>query len=299
MKKRYVLLLPAVAFLAGAAGAWVFQSENSAKPLTDAVKSFKESTYDRVMRTQTIRCGYILWNPSLIKDPNTGHLSGIFYDYVEALGKALHLKIEWAEEMGWGDFPAALDNGRIDVMCGGSYANSARARVIDFVRPILYQPMYAYVRADDKRFDNNLDAINDPAVTIITVEGATPSVVAAQDFPKAKNIQLPEMTSLSENFVNLAAGKGDVVILYSGAFSSYDSHNPGKIRRVSAKIPLRVFGDSLAVAGGQDQFRRMLDIATDEMILSGQIDKIIAKYDQNPDALLRVAPPYQNNETAR
>src|SRR6202012_5680823 len=99
----------------------------------------KESAYQRVMRTQTIRCGYVLWTPFLVKDPNSGKLSGVFYDYTEALAKALHLKIEWDEEMGWADFPSALNEGRVDVMCGGSRPNSSRAREIDFVKPILYQ----------------------------------------------------------------------------------------------------------------------------------------------------------------
>jgi ABC-type amino acid transport substrate-binding protein len=290
VRKSGIIFFVAVAFLAGFGGAWVF-SLRTGSSLNMAPK---ESTYDRVMRTQTIRCGYLLWNPVLIKDPNTGQLSGIFYDYLEGLGKALHLKIEWTEEMGWGDFPAALRSGRIDAMCAGGWANSTRARVIDFVRPIFYQTMYAYARVDDKRFDNNLGAINDPSVTIITVEGATGSVVAAQDFPKAKNMQLPEMTSFADSFVSLVGGKGDVVITQSSTGIQYDAANPGKIRRIPATAPLRFFGTRIAIDAGQERFRRMLDFASDEMLASGEIEKIIEKYDNNPDSILRVALPYKN-----
>jgi len=293
MRKIQFFFIVVVAFLAGLAGAWVLQASKASDG-----KATVESAYDRVMRTQTIRCGYIVWTPAILKDPNTGQLSGIFYDYTQELGKALHLKIEWTEEMGWSDFPAALESGRVDAMCAGSFANSARARMIDFTQPIFYEPMYVYVRTDDTRFDNNMTLINDPAITIISVEGATTSLVAMQDFPKAKNTQLPEMTSLSESFVSLVGGKGDVVIMPSPPAREYDTHNPGKIRRVPAKAPLRFFGVSIALGGGQDRLRRMLDFATEEMLASGQVEKIIIKYDNNPDDLLRVALPYQKTETA-
>jgi ABC-type amino acid transport substrate-binding protein len=59
----------------------------------------KESAFDRILRTQTIRCGYVVYPPSIIKDPNTGRLSGIFYDITEKMGERLNLKIEWTEEV--------------------------------------------------------------------------------------------------------------------------------------------------------------------------------------------------------
>lgn len=40
----------------------------------------KESSYDRVMRTRTLRCGYGIFQPMIMKDPNTRKISGIFVD---------------------------------------------------------------------------------------------------------------------------------------------------------------------------------------------------------------------------
>jgi hypothetical protein len=74
----------------------------------------QDTVYDRVMKSQTIRCGYGLWSVYLHKDPNTGKMGGIYYDYMEALGKNLGLKIEWTEEVGWGDYIAGLKGDRFD-----------------------------------------------------------------------------------------------------------------------------------------------------------------------------------------
>ncbi len=292
MKKNAVLVAAVCGVIFGVLGGWLF----SLQALHAVSSPAKETAYERVMRTQTLRCGYVVWTPFLLKDPNNGQLSGLFYDYTEALAKALSLKVEWTEEMGWADFPAALNSGRIDAMCGGSWPNSTRAREIDFVRPILYQPTFAWVREGDKRFDNNLDAINDPAISVIFVEGSTQAVIAANDFPKAKHVALSEMTSLSDTLVSLADGKADVGLVSAEAGYQYTLNNPGKVRRIEAAMPLRVFGNGLAIAGGEERLRRMLNIATDELLSSGQIAKMIGKYGAVTDTWLRVAAPYEKKE---
>ena len=282
---RFVAVILA-AVLAGMLGAYLLPAAHHS-----ASTSATESTYDRVMRTQTIRCGYAVWPPLLIKDANSGQLSGMEYDYLQALGEALHLKIDWAEEVGWGDFPVALNAGRIDAFCAGAWPNSSRARQIDFTTPILYQPLYAYVRADDHRFDNNLAAINSPSVTTVTMDGEMSSLVTAADFPQAKTVQLPQLSSPPELLLNVTSGKGDVTFTDSYTAAEYAANNPGKIRRVTSP-PLRAFGVPLAIAHGQYEFARMADIATEELLASGKIEKIITKYEREPGMFLRAAPPY-------
>jgi ABC-type amino acid transport substrate-binding protein len=207
----------------------------------------KESVYGRVMRTGAIRCGYALWNPSLLKDPNTGRFSGIIYDYVEALGKALDLKIDWAEETSWGDFPAALENGRIDAMCAGVWPSSKRSRIIDYIRPIYYVPFMAYARAGDARFDNRLEILNSPAYTLTMTDGETSSIVAYADFPDSKKIELPKLTEISANFLNVADNKADVYLNDLVSFYEFDEHNPGKLKIIPSARPLRLFGVAIAI----------------------------------------------------
>lgn len=288
MKKPAFIFFAVAAFLAGLASSWMFGGHDS----KGTSKTAQETTYNRVMRTQTIRCGYAVWTPFLVKDHNTGKLSGLFYDYTQALGDILKLKIEWTEEVSWGEFPAALDTGRIDAMCGGSYPNAARARVIDFVRPVLYQPIYAYVRANDPRFDNNIAAINDPSITVTAVEGSMIGRIAHVDFPKAKAVMLPELSSMPEQFVNVVGGKADVTFMNSATAEDFRFNNPGQIRQVLSE-PIHLAWNSIAIPGGQDRFRRMLDIATEELIANGQIESIIAKYEKFPDTLMRPALPYR------
>lgn len=63
-----------------------------------------ESVYERVIKSGTLKCGYIPYPPAMIVDPNTGEKSGIFYEFMNEVGKRLSLKVEWVQESGWGTF---------------------------------------------------------------------------------------------------------------------------------------------------------------------------------------------------
>lgn len=284
-----------LSLLAGAVGAWLVTAHMGGGMGTgpSAAIQQKESAFDRVMRTGTIRCGYAPAPPLLMKDPNSGALSGIGHDVIEASAKALSLKVEWAEEVGWATFPVALKTHRIDSFCVGAWPSSPRAREVDHTTPISYQPYYAYVRTGDTRFDNNIQALNNPAVTLSIMDGDTSQIISRTDFPQAKFVSIVESANPDEMLHNVTAGKADVAFIDPLFYANYEQNNPGKIRRVES-APLRVFGNVFFIAQGEDKLRQMLDTAINEQLSSGAVDKIIAKYEKVPGSILRVAPPYKN-----
>ena len=254
----------------------------------------KETAYERVMRTGELRCGYFTWAPSFIKDPNTGAMSGLFHDYMEALGQALKIKIIWSEEVALGEFPAALKTGRIDAMCASTFVTSERARVVDFVTPLYYVPLHAYARIDDQRFnDFTPDTFNDPAYKVAILEGGVTSIIQHTYLPNAKVYELPQFTSPGELFTSLAMGKADFVLYERYTFEDYNAHNPGKLKRVS-NTPIKIFPLAIAVDKNQDALREMLNTATIDLHLAGTTEKIIKRYETYPDTLIRINKPYQD-----
>lgn len=253
----------------------------------------KETAFERVMRTGTLRCGYYNWNPAFIKDLKTGEFKGIFHDYIEELGKALKLKIEWAEEIGLADYPAALKAGRIDAMCSSLYVTSERARANDFMTPIYYVPLHLYVRAKDDRFNNlSIAQLNNPQYSVAILEGGVTSILQRYYLPQAKVYELPQLTSPADLFASLAQGKADFLLYDRFTFEDYSAHNVGKLKRLTT-TPIKVFPLAIAVDKNQDALREMLNTATTDLLLAGALDKIITKYETYPDSFLRVAQPYQ------
>src|SRR5258708_1183452 len=98
----------------------------------------KETVFERIMRTGTIRCGYILAPAWVMKDPNTGTMSGSIVDYVNALGDALKFKVVWQEEMNLGTYMQDLQNRRYDLECSGGWPNALRGKQIEYSTPIYY-----------------------------------------------------------------------------------------------------------------------------------------------------------------
>lgn len=246
----------------------------------------------RVLQSGTLHCGYAVWAPYMTEDPNTKKLGGVFYDYVEALGRALNLKILWTEEA-WSAFIPDLQTGRIDAMCSYIWPNAARARAIDFVTPPFYTASRAYVRADDFRFDGKLESANAADVTLAVIDGEGSQAIAAADFPKAKTFQMTGLTGTGDLYEVLMTKKADMIFVEDASAAAYMSKNPGKIREVPTERPLRAYGDTIAVAQGQDRLRRMLDVATQEMINSGAIEKLLAPYETKTGVFLRPAASYR------
>lgn len=258
-----------------------------------AADTEKESAYDRVMSTGVLRCGYINRPPAFQKNLDDGQFSGIFKEYTESIAKALNLKVEWAEEIGWGEIVTALENGRIDAFCPGLWANASRVSRMDFVEPIMYEPIYAYVRSDDTRFDQSSDAINAPEVKIVVTEGTTYAVISTMDFPYAEQVTLPQLSSNSDLFMNLVTKKVDVMLCEPSSAEDFLRNNPGSIKQLKWDRPLRAFGVSIGVAGGEYRLKRMLDLATEEFLQTGEAEKILVRYEKIKGGILRVNAPYK------
>src|ERR1700694_448044 len=163
----------------------------------------KSSAFDRVAKTRTIRCAYLLYSPYFRKDPNTGELSGIFHDIMEEVGKNSGLKIDWAEQVGYENIFAGLNADRYDVFAGGLWPNSTRAQAGYFSSPVFYSVIRAWGRPNDERFVNNLSSINSPDVRIATIDGAMEDIIAKTDFPKAQRVSLPELSPFPKNLLNI------------------------------------------------------------------------------------------------
>lgn len=258
-----------------------------------AVSKEKQSVYDKVMQSRTLRCGYSLWPTYLELDPNTGEFSGIWYEYMNELGKLLDLEIKWVAEVPYGDINVAVKTGRIDAFCSGLWQDIRRARDVDFTIPITYQVVLPVVRADDTRFDKDVSLINDPAVKVVVTDGEMSAVIYENEFSDAASVSLPNMTDASQMLLNVASGKGDVTFTSPETVMRYAENNPGKLKAIHMDKPLRLFAEVLALSNKEHELRRILNHATFELHNNGKIEKIINKYEKHPGSFYRVAKPYE------
>ncbi len=254
-------------------------------------QTIAESAYQRILRTGTIRCGYATWPPFMRKDPNTGELSGFNHDIFTEIGKELGLKIEWTEEVGFGNYIEGLNAGRYDVMCQTVWPDPGRFKKATITLPAHYHKVYVVVRADDHRFDDGFDKLNDPSFKAAAIEGDITETIARTDFPNATLDSLPQSADASQLFLDVASNKADATFVDYGFFKDYDKNNPGKLK-IAGKV-LRVYGSVFSVKQGEMELKALLDDVIIALTNNGKLAAILKRY---PTTAMPPAPTYAPGE---
>ncbi len=261
-----------------------------------AIQSMKtQSVYDRVIQSGIIRAAYVIYPPYCMKDPNSHKLSGIGPEALELIAKKLGLQVNYTEEAGWGNMVEGLNTNRYDIQVMPVWTNAARAKVAWFSKPTAYNPCFLYAHKGDHRFSRHYERANSPDITISTIDGETGAVIAEADFPKARRLSMPQMTDITQNYLNVATKKADLVISEPGMAGRFMKQNPGTLEIVDATHPVRIYPGCWLIKRGESEFKEMIDIVLDEIINSGQMDRIIYKYEKDPLAVFPVAKSYRSN----
>lgn len=255
--------------------------------------SSEKTVYQQVMRAGTIRCAYLVDPPGCLKDPNTRKLTGIGVEAMELVGKKLGLKVAWTEEVSWGTMLEGLESGRYDIIATPIWPNASRARVADFTKALYFSPVFAYAKVGSPLLKTtNIETLNSPKHSVVSIDGATPEVIAREDFPAARLVALPQQCEIAELLLSVSSGKGELTFAEPAAVARYAKFNPNTVERIPTGAPLRVFPDCWAIKRGQMEFKSMVDTTIDQLNNSGVIAKLISKYEPAPNTLFRVAPPY-------
>lgn len=278
---KSILVMTIIAIIAGYLSIQIWGSTNSYN------QSDKESRFAKVMRTGQIDCAYAIWPPFFRKDANSGQLSGFNFDIIEAVGKELGLKINWVEEVGFGNYIEGLKTGRYDVMCQTVWPDAARFKNALVTIPAHYHKVNIVVRADDKRFEGGWQTLNDSKYRVVVVDGDITDSIAKADFPKAKVVSLPQAADARQMFLEIEAGKADATFVDYGFFRDYDRQNPGKLR-IAGDV-LRVYGSVFSVNNGEVELKMLLDGALTALINNGRIAEILQSH---PTTAMSPAPTY-------
>ena len=143
----------------------------------------KETAYERVMRTKTLRCGWFAEPPFTNFDPNTGEKNGIVVDIVNRFASDYDVKIEWVTISNFALMGEDLKEGKYDAICASLFS-LGRGGMVDTVDPFVFMPAYGYVRSDETRL-TSLAQLDNPDFRIAGQEGAAVTAVAREKFPQS------------------------------------------------------------------------------------------------------------------
>ena len=266
----------------------------SQNPVPSSVK--KETAHERVMRTNTLRCAYALYPPMLAKDPNSGKLSGVYADVMAEFEVANGLKVVWGPEIDWGDISATLQSGKADAFCAGGLLTPKRGRVIAGSLPVIYTFMEAYARADDHRFDNNRDRINQSDVRIEVNAGDISEELAQRIFPQAQRVYKSALGDESQLFLDVDSGKADVKLSGPSNLSVYNKNNSAMaLRKIDLPNPLMPFQSVISVDINEQALLHLINATVRNLIDVGSVERIVKLHTGADYGTAYIAPKPQTN----
>lgn len=239
----------------------------------------RESAFDRVLRTGTLRCGYFVMDSLLTKDLKTGKMGGPGYDIITAMAKNLSLKVEWVQEAGFASMGNDLNTGRYDMVCAPVVPNGPRARVMSMSRTVFSQPVTIWLHKDDPRLvQKDPSWLNAGMTKFISVDGTAFTTLIENFFPQAAIVALPELTPVSDMYLELKGRKVDAMLMTTYNAVKFAEKNEGIVHQYTDRIvnyPTYQF----PLPQGDAKMQSMVNMALQELVYNGVIDAVLGKYD--------------------
>jgi polar amino acid transport system substrate-binding protein len=255
----------------------------------------KESAFDRVMRTGVLRCGYYVFPPITNRDANTNDLSGFSVDMMNRLAERASLKIEWTEEVTFGNWVPAMQANRFDAVCTPMWPDLPQAKVVSFTHSLFFAGKYPAVLEKNPKINSKMTIkdLNNETFTFVAQEGNMTLNTTKSAVPNAKLYVLPAMADGGEYYQAIATKKADAVITDANGMGQWNANNPeNRMIFLDMSHPITLQQFPLVVKRGESDLLEFLNLAIDEMNNAGEIDKILKKWEPEPGkTYLRVANP--------
>lgn len=259
-----------------------------------------ETAYQRVIRTRTIRAGYVNYPPGTIVNAPPQTPSGIFPDLLVQIGKDTDVKVVFTEEVGWANLLEGLKTSRYDIV-GGVWANPERGRLATTSIPVYYSGIGVWVRSNETRFspDAAWASLNQPNISLGAIDGSTPSEIIHDQFTSAHLVSYPNLTTESQLFLDLTDHKIDAFFAEPTQGLLFLKSHPGSIKNIASAKPLRVFPDVFLMNANEFALKNMIDVAIFDLQSRGITDQLITKYEPIANSFYRPTQPYISQPAAK
>jgi ABC-type amino acid transport substrate-binding protein len=245
------------------------------------------------MSSGVLHAAYITYPPACMKDTKTGKMTGIFVEALEKAAENMGVKVQWTEEVGWGAQIEGLEADRYDIVGSPVWANPTRGKLTTLSAPVYYSGIGIYVRSDDERFTSDWKAIDSPGVKISTIDGETGDLIARTQFPNAQRVSLPQLTDISQLFLEVSNRKADILFAEPFFGFSFIHNNPESVKNIAARKPVKILGNCFMMKKEEFMLKQAIDTAIQDLLGSGYIDQLLDKYEPEPNTFYRVAQPYR------
>jgi polar amino acid transport system substrate-binding protein len=167
----------------------------------------QESTIEKVLRRGKLRVGMSTFVPWAMQS-KTGEWIGFEIDIARRLAMDMGVEVEFIPTKWDGLIPSLL-TGKFDLVIAGMAGTPKRALKINFTQPYDYSGAQICIHKDyADKIKTPLD-LNDPAYTVLSRVGVTPTETAKKVLPKAQKRLFSDNGSMVQELLN---GKATAII---------------------------------------------------------------------------------------
>jgi polar amino acid transport system substrate-binding protein len=222
-------------------------------------------TLDEILASKKIVIGVNATLPPLGIFNDKNEIDGFDVDIARKIGELLGVKTEIVQ-VGSPDRIPFVSSGKIDAVLGAMTITAERQKVIDFTVP-LHTEVLGVLTTKGKPYKEWTE-LNDPAVRLVEVRGATPVKLVQEKLPKA---QLLLLDNYPDAVRAIAQGRADAMIDVMDFMTEHTSKHKIDWRIVDA--PIEVYFCAIGVQKGNDALREKLNGAIKDMHKSGFVDE--------------------------
>ena len=281
MKQSVILVVALAALLVGSVALVREPGEGGSTPSA-------ASTFDRIVTEGKMTVCYVPWPPLIIKEPNTGALSGFIIDIWNEVAADAHLETAYVEST-WGGFTADLKTGKCDAGVAGFYPTIGRSASVAFTEPFLYAGNGAAGRAGDGRF-TTLGDLNRKGIRVAVVQGEYGHIYAEKYLPDATLVILEKSADLTMPLVSVSSGQADVGLSTTNVIEAYVEQHP-EVQELFGGAPYSTTPVAWAVRTGDQELLNFLNNALGYLAATGAIEQSVQRY--HPAGIFQLAQEYE------
>jgi ABC-type amino acid transport substrate-binding protein len=236
------------------------------------------NTFDRIVNESEINVGYFIFEPTIIKNPKTDKLEGVFIDMFEEIVKSINpkMKINYLPTT-LATFHTELNSNKFDICIGATFATPKRSAVVAFSHPLFYCGYTGVVKKEDVEKYNSWEKIDNPNVKIGVLQGSAISDLVRVEFNNQKNIVSYNGSDLTIPLAAVGSGQADVGLMNQITVFTYLREHP-ELVEVFHNNALATTYFSWSFRQDDTKWLSFINTSIDYMINSGKMYRFEKKY---------------------
>ena len=236
------------------------------------------SSFQKIIKTKELHVGYFIFEPTIMKNPKTDSLQGVFIDMITEIAKSINpnTKIIYHPTT-LSTFHTELNSGQFDICIGATFATPKRASVVAFTEPLFY---CGYTGVTNKKNANKFKTwkdVDQSNVKIAVLQGSAIADLVKSDFKNQNNIVYYPGSDITIPLTAVSSNQAEVGLMNQITVFTFLREHP-QLVEIIPKEPLATTYFSWAVRQGDIEWLNYINTCINYMINTGQMYNYEKKY---------------------